>query len=108
MPSCAPAIINGIWFIADRAHRARCDVAASGSMTVRREAISANSPPTNVALPASSSTVIRSSVIGRLQRSDHPHLLDAVPVDLHHGELPPVLLQRLAHHGNVSQAGEQE
>jgi len=44
MPSCAPAIISGIWFIADSAQRARLEVAASGSITVRRDAISANSP----------------------------------------------------------------
>ena len=98
MPSCAPAIISGIWFIADRAQRARFEVAASGSIAVRREAISANSPPTKVALPNSSSDRDQQLFIGRLQRGDHPHLLDPVPVDLHHGELPPVLLQRLAHH----------
>src|SRR5690349_17429909 len=109
MPSWAPAIISGIWFIAESAHRAGLDVAASGSRAVRREAISANSPPTKTPLPISRTIVTRSLVIGGLRRRrDHAHLLDAVPVDFHHGELPAALLERLAHHRDVAQPGEQE
>src|SRR3954468_7274269 len=89
MPSCEPATITGIWFIARSASRAARDVAASGSMTVRRAAIRENSAPTKNALPSSRSTATSRSTIGRLQRRD-AYLLDAAPIDLDDGELPAV------------------
>ena len=110
MPSCAPAIISGIWFIADSAQRAGWDAAASGSMTVRRDAISANSPPTKNPLPSSSTTVISRSVTSVVRSSGrrlrrHPDLLDPVPVHLDHGELPAALLDASPRRPGCARAG---
>ena len=97
MPSCAPAIISGISFIARSATRARRLVAASGSTTVRREAIRANSLPTKNALPSSSRTAISElSHRSGLRRRHHADLLDPAPLHLDHGELPAVLLARVS------------
>ena len=53
-PSCAPAIISGISPIARSAVRARREVPARGSTTVRRAAINENSAATKNALPSNS------------------------------------------------------
>ena len=72
MPSCAQAIISDTCSIALSVERARALFTASGSMTVRRAAISANSAATKNALAASSTTTSPSSshsvVIGRSPR----------------------------------------
>src|SRR5690606_36571753 len=88
MPSCAPAIMRGIWFIADSAQAARRKVAAIGSMMVRRDAMSANSAPTKNALPSSRPRATRISITGGLRRPDHPYLFAAVLLDFDDGELP--------------------
>src|SRR3954462_14578502 len=64
-------------------------------MTGRREAISANSPPTKNALPSSNSTVSTTSVIDGLRRGGDADLLDPVAVHLDDRELPTVLDDRL-------------
>src|SRR6266545_4761420 len=106
-PSCAPAIINGICSIALSARRARFEVAAIGSMTVRRAAISANSPATKNALPSNRIATTRTLVIGVL-RPGHPHLLDPAALHLDHGEPPAALLDRLALDRDVAQPRQDE
>src|SRR3954451_5149988 len=107
IPSGEPATINGIWAIARNARRAGREVAASGSMTVRRAAISENSAPTKNALPSRSNTVISRLTISRFQPGD-AYLLDPTLVDLDDGELPAVLGDGLADDRDVPQSGHQE
>src|SRR6266702_6597305 len=106
-PSCAPAIISGICSIARSARRARFEYPVIGSMTVRRAAISENSPATKNALPSSSTVTTRTLVI-RFLRTGHPDLLDAPALLLDHGELPAALLDRLALDRDVAEPGHDE
>src|SRR3989440_2462966 len=106
-PSCAPAIIKGICAIAASASRARFEKAACGSMTVRRAAISENSPATKNALPSNSNTTMRKLVIGGLRPGD-PDLLDPAALDLDDREPPAVLVDRLALDRDVPQPGQDE
>src|SRR5947209_12869830 len=106
-PSCAPAIINGSCSIAESARRARFEYPVCGSTTVRRAAISENSPATKNALPARSTTAIRKLRI-RITRADHPDLLDAPPLHLDDREQPAVLVDRLALDRDVAQPRHDE
>src|SRR5262245_41922339 len=108
MPSWAPAIINGIWPIARTAARARALVAASGSTTVRREAINENSPPTKKAFPSSRRMVSATLPTVYLRRGGNAHLLDPAPLDVEHGELPLAENDRLTGGRDVAELSHEE
>src|SRR5256714_13984958 len=107
-PSCDPAIIRGICSIARTASRARLLPAAKGSTMVRRAATTANSPPTKNALPSNRTRTTSSLAMAGLLGQDDPYLLDPAPLDIDHGELPAVLLDRLALDRDVSEPGHDE